>query len=321
MVISEVLKVTPKIDESGLNKMEKALNTRFARVAKKFGGGLINVVKGAGLIGLAVGFIDKLLNPLKETQDAIERMISQGDDIVTNAQQFETTAGKLFKLTKFANAAGLENDGLFMLLTKYQTALAEAKADPSKKTAVSNFANDTDIAESFFGFIQALKTMEPSQRTLVQKEVFGEKQILKMADFLNQSFGELNTRMKLRPAEEYTGPLNKLGGLKDLDDELKSAREANDVFAKARIINEGMIRGKNASEALELSRENDRIAAYKNLKAISDTMNKIMQGIEQLTFAVGNILKLATPYIDQLIGYLKVIAGSRALKGIMGKGE
>lgn len=320
-MISEILKIIPRLDDAALGKMEKALNGRFAKVAKKFGSGLTNIIKGAGIVGLAVGFIDKLLNPLKETQDAIERMINQGDDIVTNAEQFNTSAGKLFKLQAFARASGLQDDGLNMLLTKYQTAVAEAQADPKKNTAVRAFADDGDIVDSFFEFIQSLKKMDRNQQILVQKEVFGEKQNLKMADFLRNDFEKLNAIMRLQSAESYDAPLQKLGNLNDLNDALRVGRESNDVFTKARNINEGMIRGMNASAKIQLDRENERIKAFKNLKSISDAMEKISGAVEQLVSGLGKSIGFIMPYVEELIKYLKAIAGSRMLRGMSGQGK
>jgi len=322
-VIEEVLKVKPELDPAAASRLEKNLNARFGRVAKKFGFGLMNVIKGSGVLGLALGFIDKLLNPLKETQDAIERMISQGDDIVTNAKQFGTTAGKLFKLTKFAQASGLDQEGVFTLLTKFQSAVAEAKADPKKQSAVRNFTEDADIAESFFSFIQALRdTTDATKRTLIQNEVFGEKQTLKYADFLQQDFKQLSARLGLASAESYTAPLNNLANKKDMLDELRSRNSAADVFLKGSAITEGMIKQISAAEAIAMQKENERIANFKNLAAISMTMDKIMGLVEQLVSMLGKLIVILTPGANELMSAIKKIGSSRLLKGYTGmKGE
>jgi len=320
MVITEILKVKPQLDAAGLNKMETTLNARFARVAKKFSFGLANVIKGGGLVGLALGFIDKLLNPLKETQDAIERMINQGDDIVANAEQFGTTAGKLFKLTKFAEASGLDAAGLNMLLTKYQTSIAEAQADPNKQTAVRAYANDTDIADSFFQFIQSLNKMDRNQQVLVQKEVFGEKQTLKMADFLRQDFSKLQTLTGLRPADAYDKSLNNLGNLNDRLAGLRAGATAEDTLQKGKSITQSMIDSIARTEQRDLARENERIQNFKNLKSISDTMTNVMAVLEQLVNLVGKMLTYVTPGMTEGVDLLRKMLNSRGMKQLP-KGE
>jgi hypothetical protein len=47
-MFSEILKIIPKLDSKDLANMERTLGIRFARVAKKFGGGIMSVLKGGG---------------------------------------------------------------------------------------------------------------------------------------------------------------------------------------------------------------------------------------------------------------------------------
>ena len=210
--------------------MEKSLTTRFGRIAKKFGKGLVATLTGGGVAGLALGLIDKLLNPLKETQEAIDRVLAQGDDVVTNAKQFNTTAGKLFKLQQLAKSTGLDASQLDLLITKFQTAVAEAEADPNKQSAVRQFVGEKDTAEGFFKFIQSLQRLDKNAQVRAQQEVFGEKQILKMADFLNTDFAKQSALIGGRSAEEFTPGLEKLGELNDLKDALAVKRENEDLY-------------------------------------------------------------------------------------------
>jgi DNA anti-recombination protein RmuC len=90
-VLTEVLKIQPKLDDKELNKMEKSLGSRFARIAKGFGRGL----KLASVAALGAAVLDKLVNPLNEVKQAIDRTLGKADDIVTNAKQFNTSTEKL----------------------------------------------------------------------------------------------------------------------------------------------------------------------------------------------------------------------------------
>lgn len=286
-MFKEILKIIPTIGSSDLNKMERSLTQRFGRIAKKFGKGLTASLAGGGIAGLALGLIDKLLNPLKETQEAIDRALKRGDDVVTNAKQFGTTAGKLFKLQALGKATGLDPEQLDVLLTKFQGAVAQAKANPQDESAssVRQFRNDTDMAESFFQFIQQLKKMDKNQQVLVQTQVFGEKQILKMADFLQTDFTKIAPTFGA--ADKATPGLEKLAEMNDLKDLRASQQDFNDTLKKAGIITKGMVENNARRQQLDLDAENQRIGSYKSLATVAEASTKMLAGIET------GILKLA----------------------------
>ena len=317
-MFKEILQIIPKLDSSALAKMQNQLSGRFTKIAKGFGKGLMGAIKGGGIIGLATSVIDKLLNPLKETQEAIDRTLGQADDIVTNATQFGSTPGELFKLQKMAQATGLDAEGLNNLLVKFQGAVAEAVADPTKQTSVREFANDTNTVQSFFQFIQALNKMDRNKQVLVQQEVFGEKQTLKMADFLRTDFEQLAKQLGVKEATAYNPGLEKLGALSDVNDANKAARELNDMMAKSRVINSGMIEARNTAEKTELRRENERIANYQNLQSISETSSKIMGLLEQGLFKLGEFINFVTPAVNKLVTQIEKIANSGFVRGVKG---
>jgi hypothetical protein len=322
-MFSEILKIIPRLESKDLQSMERALSTRFTKVAKGFGKGIMNVFKGGGIAGIALGLIDKVLNPLKETQEAIDRALSSSDDIATNANQFNTTTGKLFKLVQLAKATGLDQGNLFTLITKFQTAVAEAKANPAVQTAVSNFTDTPDTIEGFFEFIQAVQRMEKSQQVLVQQQVFGEKQILKMADFLQQDFGKLYSAIGLDKvtSAKLTTSVEKLAGLNDLQDILASRREVGDVAAKSGLINESMIRARDKSERIALEKENKRIASYEDLAAISDTTAKIMTMVETGIGLLGKLINTITPSVNRIIDYLDKFSKASIFRGLFKFGK
>lgn len=317
-MFTEILKIIPKLDAAALNKMQRDLSSRFTKVAKGFGKGLMQAFKGGAIAGAAISLIDKLLNPLKETQEAIDRTLSKADDIVTNAEQFGTTPGQLFKLQKFAQAKGLESDALNQLLVKFQGAIAEANADPKKDTSVRAFAGEKDIAKAFFEFIQSLNKMDRNQQVLVQQEVFGEKQTLKMAEFLRADFGQLEKNLKLKPAAAYDKPLTKLDNLEDRQSELTAARDAQDILQKSRLITGGMIDERAKAEQLELARENERIANFKNIQSINETGTKIATLVEQGVFMLGDLINKVTPAINNVVNKLDTISKSGLIRGIFG---
>lgn len=312
-MFKEVLQIIPKLSSGDLANMERSLGSRFTRIAKKFGKGLTTTLMGGGIAGLALGLIDKILNPLKETQDAIDRVLKQGDDLVTNAKQFGTTAGKLFRLQQLAKSTGLEPQALMVLLEKFQTSLAEAKADPTKQTSVRNYVGSKDTAEAFFEFIQALQKMEKNQQVLVQQEIFGEKQILKMADFLQTDFGWQQKLLGGPSADKMTPKLEKLGNLNDFKDVLEANREMVDTMKKADLIKADMIRMQDERARLDLDKENRQVQSYKDLAQISSTMTELGNMMKDVTLGLTSMILKFT----ELNTYVKKMADSNVMRGII----
>lgn len=320
-MFKEILKIVPQLDNKDLDKMVRALNTRFMGVAKKFGKGLLATLTGGGVAAVALGLINKLLNPLQEVQESIERMLLKSDDLVTNAKQFGTTAGNLAKLQAFGESTGLDKESLNMLITKFQTAVAEAAADPKKETSVRKFVGDKDTAESFFNFIKGLQKLDKNQQLLVQQEVFGEKQILKMADFLQTDFDKLSVFFKGISTDKLTKSAEKIGELNDLDQTLTAVRNLKDINSKAQVINKGIITARDRQAQLELEKENKRIQSYENLSAINETMTKIMGLVEQGVAMLGGLISKIVPAINRMVDAIEKFKGSRLLRGIFGKDD
>lgn len=312
-MFKEILQIIPKLSPSDLNNMERSLGRRFTGIAKKFGKGLVSTLMGGGIAGIALGLVDKLLNPLKETQEAIDRVLKQGDDIVTNAKQFGTTAGKLFRLQQLAKSTGLDEGSLFMLIEKFQGAVAQAVLDPEKATSVRNYVGQKDTAEAFFQFIQALQKMDKTQQVLVQQEVFGEKQILKMADFLQTDFTAQAKLLGGPSSEKLTPAIEKVGNLNDLKDALEARRNLNDMMAKAGAINENMIRAQDRAAKLELEKENQRIKSYENLAAISEASARITNLVDQGVGMLGGLVTKVTNLTENV----KKLSESRVIKGFL----
>lgn len=280
-MFKEILKIIPQLDNAKLNEMEKRLSKRFGGVAKKFGKGLLGSVVGGGLLGMAAGLIDKLLNPLKEVNESIDRTVGSIGSIMDNAPMFNTTEGKLFKLSKVAQASGLDQEGLFALLTKYQTAVLAAKNDPSAPSTVRQFAGDTDMAESFYSFIQSVqKTKNPDDRANMIRDVFGEKMGRKSAGLLAADLPQRMNDIGAMSSKQYDAALQAIDYFGDKLDEGKAKRELQDVVNKALLINESVVKMRNERASQELQLENDRLGGYVGLAKIEIASQKVIQLLE-----------------------------------------
>ncbi len=61
LMITAILKIILKLDAGDLDRMEKSLSSRFTNVAKAFGKGFLNVLKGGEILGFAGPMIKKML--------------------------------------------------------------------------------------------------------------------------------------------------------------------------------------------------------------------------------------------------------------------
>lgn len=314
--------IVPRLSNAELSGMERKLNGRFKKVAAGFGKGLKNSLLGGGVVGAALGLIDKILNPLQAVQESIDRSLSNADNIVTNAKQFGTTPGELARLQAMGQAKGIEPQDLYQMLSKFQGAIADANKDPSAPSAVRNYAGETNTAEAFFKFIQNLGRMpDANARRSVQEEVFGEKQILKMAELLNQNdqdWKELNDNFKRFSPGALTQALEKTDTLEDLQSTLRARMGLQDTLDKGSRLNSGMIFGQSEIEKQRLKQENKDIERFKTLADLSLSMDKLGNllttlltdsagALTSVTNMSKNIDKMAKSKIwDGIIKFLRV---------------
>ncbi len=333
-MFTEILKIKPQLDDQSVNTMTKTLNKRFGDVAKKFGSGMKKALIGGGVAALGAALVTKLLNPLKDAEEIINRVLDKGDDIATNAQQFGTSEGKLLNLSALAQSAGLDQETLRQMLQKFQTSLAEARRDeldPTKEktSAVRAFTGETDTADAFFQFIQSLQALDETNRVLAQNEVFGEKVSGKAADFLGLDFAQQLKDLKLPGADELTAAAKKIGDLADFRDLLAASRDINDFIRKASIINENQIRNIDRSEKVKLKAEDQQILGFDKFKSTSIAIQEFNQKFDKamldittnvmpsLNIALGEVIKAIEFYKEKfgdMWTWLKTIKESKIFR-------
>lgn len=294
-MFTDILRIKPQLDDKDLNAMDKKLSQRFSKIAKGFGKGL----KLAAGLALGASVLDKLINPLQDVKAAIDRTLGKADDIVTNAGQFNTTTRNMVKLRALADVNGLGPEQLDTLLTKFQGAVAQFRANPKDESvsSVANFAGEKDIAVGFFNFITSLQKMNKDQQVLVQQQVFGEKQILKMAEFLQANFEESAKTLQKVDFDKVAKSAEKLAGLEQIDRNNKVIRGLNDIVDKSNVINKGTIANVNKSEVNALMRENGQIARSAAAFSAEENIAKLSENVEKL----GNQLLTAIPEIFSVL--------------------
>ncbi len=317
-MFSEVLKIIPTLSDADAKKLESELNKRFNKVGKNFGGSIMGAIGGiAGIALAAVGIVSKVLSPLKDLQESVEKSLARADDLSTNAKQFGTSSGNLARIQAFGTATGLDPEGVNLLIGKFQQAVANQAADPSKQTAVANFVGRSDTAEAFFEFVQSMQKLNDTQKNLIQQEVFGGKQILKASEFLNADFKFLDKAIKGPSSAELTQHIERTGALKDTKDILHARNNLNDIVNKDKVIGPKTIEGLNNQELLAQSAENKNLTQIDNLIKIQASIDKLTNLLQNEFTKLAPALAIVIPGLLGGIGDgVKGITNTRGARGI-----
>ncbi len=325
-MFKEILRVKPQMENADLNNMERTLNSRFKRVAKSFGSGLASVIKGGLIVGAVTSLIDKVLNPLQEVKEAIDKSLARGDDLVTFAKQFHTTEGNLAMLQAFGKASGLEAEGVRLLLGKFQSAVAESAGDPSKPSAVKEFVKYKDTAEGFFAFIQSLKKLgvtDPNAATRIENAVFGEKQLLKASEFIGQDFEKLKNTFEqvgIPSTGNITAAAQATGQRADNRDLYNAVLDLNDIVQKGKLISDNTIEGLRQKDLLEQQIENQNLGKFQTINAISIENQKLANIALKAYLGLAPLLTKILPKLVNLGDFvttdIRDLKGKRGVRGV-----
>jgi hypothetical protein len=168
-----------------------------------------------------------------------------------------------------------------------------------------------------------MQKLNKTQQNLIQQEVFGERQILKMSEFLQADFKQLDRMLGGPSAQQLTQDLERLGTLEDVQAALRSRRSLEDISTKAKLIGPSTIQELNRGENLDLNRENKRLANFDDLKKISIAADKMVKLLEDAYMKLAPALATVLPVIiNQISTSAKVVEKSRAIRGMIpGQGK
>lgn len=195
-MISTILKIIPRIDNAKAKQMETSLSKRFQRASSSLSKGFKGLLAG-NVLGIALSQIVKLLNPLKEIEERMNRILGIGQDANDLASRFNTSPGEIFRLQQIGKSAGLSSEDLTTLLTQFSDAVKEARRQgaageelsPASRS-VSQFVGIENQAEAFAEFIQSLRAADPALRSRVEQNVFGAEQFGASQRFINTDFAQ-----------------------------------------------------------------------------------------------------------------------------------
>ena len=318
-MFTEILRIKPKLSEADARTMENRLSSRFGRIAKRFGSGLKAAMKGT-LVGLSLGLLAKLLDPLKEMEDRIKALLKLGEDTSEQADRFGTTSGKLRRLQDVSKIIGVDPDRLSELMNKYAEAIEKGRAelldpDPEKEKSAStkvlgNFLNDKDIAQSFYEFLNSLKNADPATRRTAEMEVLGGGQTGAARKLIEADFAKEFARLGGPDSDKLGSALDKLAALEDRRRLAETKLEQQNIVQTSGKVNNGIV------DKFSAAAKRDQVQELKDLSNI-ERLQKAQEGIDELAKLLTWILDFARMGVGYLGDLVKFLKESKALKSAM----
>ena len=289
-LFNEILRLRPQLDRGQLNNMQRQLNTRFGNVAKRFGSGLktafMGFAKGA-LIAGAVTAITRLLNPIREVDDAISNILDKADNIATRARQFGVEAGKYFKISQLAEASDLQQAQLDQMISRFQVELERSRETGTG--ALAGFTGESDVISAFYRFMQAAQRLSEDERAKLYSDIFGERPSGRAAEFLMQDFQRLQKDLRLRPFTEYTSEINRLAALQDREAIYRTIRERDErFFGVGGQITHDMLRQRDVAERQRIREVDLQAQMYDEMQALNLATGEIKQYVQSGFFNLIN---------------------------------
>lgn len=337
MADSYLIKIKPTITPEDGRKMESDLNSRFKRVAKKFGGALRTV--GGALKGLLTGAaVAMIANPLEKLNEKLNNTLSYADQITTRAQAIGTSAGRLAQVETVAKAARVTN--IDQILTRFQTMLAEARLGEDKTLA--DFTKYDDTLTAFLAVLKSLQGIKDvDERTFAVHKIFGRENAAKMSELIavdfaerwGQIFGEMDVgkiRKAASPfvvnvgekaqaqasekgreigfeglADEFDLIFERLGGLEDQQAVKSQRRMFEDFITKSETITGKLIDAQDAAERRRLETENVQMKSFEQFARMAEETEKTKTILAEIQKALVPTIVRGVEAIDGLYNFVK----------------
>lgn len=327
-MFTEIVKLTPNLDRSAMNKMFKTLNQRFSDTAKRFGQGIKMAMKLAPFMAIAGAILSKILNPLQKAEEIIDKILGKAGDVTDTAEELGSDPGTFMRMEAAAAAKGVDAATFRMLLGKFQSDLAQERLNEKSETEAKargetpktgpgllrEFTEIEDTSVAFFEFIQSMQRLDKDMQTIVQNTIFGERVRGRAAAFFNEKdFAKLFAR--LPTSEVLSGATKRLDDIGDVRDLDTVVRETEDYVRKSKLIQVGMVKDMDTALRQENKSEDETLIRYDSLKStsiaiqelthkfdkfttelISDTAPMLLKAIESLTAVVTELM----PYLSAI---------------------
>lgn len=299
MADSYILNVKPTISASDGRKLEKDLNGRFARVAKKFGGALRTVgskLRGVIAGGAVAGITAMMANPIDSLNSTLDDTLKRYDDISSRAKQLGVSSGQLFQATAIARSAGIEEQDFRAMLTAYAVKVGEAKAGQDQMLA--EFVGE-DMLQGFFKMVRSLRDLTPEQRAYFGAKILGEDDVSKLAELINTDVEQRHREIfGSTTSEQTTRAIEKLAGTEGKQSILRGRLDIENLLAKSQTITDETVRMQNEIARKQQEAENVK---FQNYQAFA----RIQLATEESKVILADIQQKIAPAVEKGVGLLE----------------
>jgi methyl-accepting chemotaxis protein len=318
-LFTEILRIRPVLDRANAAAMERNLNQRFGRVARRFGQGLRNVVRGT-VLGMSLAFLTRLLNPIKALEDRIKSALGQADEIRDLADEFGTTPGQLQRLQSAGHSLGVSPDQLRDMMRSFAASIEtgreevkEGKELSATTHMVKNFLGDQDMAESFFAFLASLRSASPEVRKEVEKGVFGGRQHGAARRLIDTNLTQQMNVIGAPSVARLNTALNNMADLEAQRRVLEAKRINENIIGSELRIEPEMIEAMENAEFNQTKRDNLALEGYERLRQVADDVQVLRDTLETISKYVVEGLG----FLGRTIKWLEGFSFSRAAKGYL----
>lgn len=299
MADSYILNVKPTVSASDGRKLERDLNNRFARVAKKFGGALRTVgSKLRGIIagGAVAGITAMMTNPIDSLNSTLDETLKRYDDISSRAKVLGVSSGQLYQATAIAKSAGIQEEDFRAMLTAYAVKVGEAKAGQDQM--LSEFVNE-DMLTGFFKMVESLRNLNPEQRAYFGAKILGEDDVSKLAELINTNVQERHRELfGNTTAEQTTRAIEKLAGTEGKQSILRGRLDVENLLAKSQNITDNTVRMQNEIAKKQQEAENINFSNY-------EMFARMQISTEESKVILADIQSKITPLVEKGVGILE----------------
>jgi hypothetical protein len=282
---TEIVKIKPVLEHSAVQAMEKTLNQRFKNVAGKFGRGLSGAFRtGFKFLigGAALGYLMKILNPIRETNDAINETLNNADSIDTQSKQFGTTSGKLARTMAVTGAVGLTQDETIQAILRMQEKIGLARTGEDK--TLEKFVDIKDSVVAFKEVIKSLREMTDKEKMLVMAgDIFGGRAAIsgKFSELFQTDIEAMEKRMRLPGEGEITSSMTRLASIEEFKRVGEGKQALTDLLNKSREITKETIRKQLEAKRLDDERTTSQIKGYKAMADMDNNIKEIMNVVRE----------------------------------------
>lgn len=315
------LRVKPEISAADAKKAENQLNTRFKKVADKYGDemqkqnqktadGFTHKMQGAFtalkskwalVAGAVAGVVGAILsNPIDEADAKLNEFLSKIDNIATRAQQWGVAPEKFLIASEIASTAGA-GDGLFdqaLLRVAERLEMARTGEDPT----LEQFTGAKDVIDAFFQLAQTWNNMNPQARAASMADILGARQANQFAELVQTDWLKRAQEILESGGIDYDQLAKAIAHGADLEEKQAISRSGLRLREYARIAAGTSDATISAQRALELARQDIALTNVDKYIELAETETAKIQTVDKNVNDIRNAVIEGVGYLAELAG-------------------